>query len=243
MTRFGKPGTMTEAASKAGTSLQFARSQLHQIGLLPLVFVFYAYTTAGPVAYEAIFSLSGPGMATLFLAFMPFFWSIPISLAAAEMNSMFPVQGGFYRWTRVAFGDFWGFQTGWWNWTGTFLLNSAYGVAFMDYVGPYVERHIKPLLAPYLGTAVLGATPVWKWAGAVAFLCLMGYANIRGVRVAGWVATALQIAVLLPVAVFSLWALLRWQHNPLSPLVPPGRPVVSVFGAGLALAMWNYAGY
>ena len=61
-------------------------------------------------------------MALVFLTFVPLFWSIPISLAAAELNSILPVQGGFYRWSRAAFGDFWGFQCGWWNWTGTFLL-------------------------------------------------------------------------------------------------------------------------
>jgi len=25
-------------------------------------------------------------------------------------------RSGFYRWVRAAFGDFWGFQGGWWNW-------------------------------------------------------------------------------------------------------------------------------
>jgi len=49
--------------------------------------------------------------------------------------SIMPVQGGFYRWTRAAFGDFWGFQCGWWNWIGTFLLNSSYGVLLMNYLG------------------------------------------------------------------------------------------------------------
>ncbi len=94
---------------------------MRQIGFLPLLAIFYGYTAGGPFGYEEIFSGSGPGMALLFLTFVPFFWSIPISFASAEMNGILPVQGGFYRWSRAAFGDFWGFQCGWWNWSGTFL--------------------------------------------------------------------------------------------------------------------------
>ncbi|MCI0403734.1 MAG: APC family permease [Acidobacteria bacterium] len=198
-----------------------------KVGLLPLVFLFYAYTTSGPFGYEEAFARCGPGMALLFLVAVPFLWSIPMSLAAAEMNSFLPVEGGFYRWVRAAFGDFWGFQAGWWNWTGTFLLNSSYGVLFVDYLKGYV-----PAL-----------TGFERWLVASSFLWLLAYANVRGIRVSGWLAVALQVAVLVPVIWLCVAALLQWQHNPLEPLVPPGRPLVSIFGAGLALIMWNYAGY
>jgi len=199
----------------------------HKVGLLSLVFLFYAYTTAGPFGFEEIFSRAGPGMGLVFLALVPLLWSIPMSLAAGELNSFLPVEGGFYRWVRAAFGDFWGFLAGWWNWTGTFLLNSVYGVLFVDYVSPYVP----------------GLTGVWRWVGAVVFLWVLAYVNIRGIRVAAWLAVALQVAVLVPVVWLCVIALFKWQGNPFLPLAPPGQPVVSIFGAGLALAMWNYAGY
>lgn len=216
---------------------------LKKIGFLPLLFLFYGYTTAGPFGFEAMFARSGPGMALVFLALVPFLWSIPISLAAAELNSLLPVEGGFYRWVRLGFGDFWGFLTGWWNWTGTFLLNSLYGVLFVDYAGPYVARSLAPLLSGFVSPEVLGWTPLWRWLGACAFLWLFAYANIRGIQVVGWIATVLQVIVFVPVLWLCLAALFRWQHNPLLPFAPPGRPFVGVFGAGLALAMWNYAGY
>lgn len=198
-----------------------------KVGLLSLLFLFYAYTTAGPFGYEEMFSRSGPGMAFLFLAVVPLLWSIPMSLAAGELNSFLPVEGGFYRWVRAAFGDFWGFLAGWWNWTGTFLLNGLYGVLFVDYLSPYVP----------------GLTGMKRWGVAVAFLWLLAYANIRGIRVAGWVAIALQVAIFVPVVWLCLVALPEWQQNPFLPLVLPDQPLMSVFGAGLALAMWNYAGY
>ena len=204
-----------------------SRGAIRQIGFLPLLAVFYGYTCGGPFGYEEIFSSSGPGMALLFLTFVPLFWSIPISLASAEMNSILPVQGGFYRWSRAAFGDFWGFQCGWWNWTGTFLLNSLYGVLLMDYLHDYL---------PWL-------TGNREWLGASLVLCLLAYLNARGIKIAGGLAVILQFAVLIPVAWLCLVSLLHWHFNPVLPFVPPGKPLGSVFGKGLALAMWDYAGY
>jgi hypothetical protein len=67
-------------------------ARLRQIGFLPLLALFYGYTAGGPFGYEEIFHSSGPGMAIVFLAFVPLFWSIPISLAAAELNSLLPVK-------------------------------------------------------------------------------------------------------------------------------------------------------
>ena len=203
------------------------RTAVRTIGFLPSLAIFYGYTAGGPFGYEEIFSQSGPGMALLFLSLVPFFWSIPMSFASAELNSILPVQGGFYRWTRAAFGDFWGFQCGWWNWVGTFLLNSLYGILVMDYLVHYL---------PNLGGNA-------KWAGACAVLAFFVGLNIRGIQVSGWIATAMLVAVLVPVAGLCLVSLPHLRYSPFAPWVPPERSFGAVFGLGLALAMWNYAGY
>ena len=218
---------MPATIEKKAACFTDSSAHLRQTGFLPLLALSYGYTAGGPFGYEEIFRASGPGMSLLFLMFVPFVWSIPVCFAAAEMNSILPVQGGFYRWVRVAFGDFWGFQCGWWNWTGTFLLNSVYGVLLMDYLHNYIP----------------GLTGEWKWAGATFALCLLSYLNIRGIQIAGGLSIALQFAILVPVAWLCIASLFHWQHNPALPFVPPGTAFGSVFGKGLALAMWNYAGY
>jgi len=195
--------------------------------LLYFVFVMYSYTTGGPFGLEEQVSNSGPGMTLLFHLLIPFFWCIPISLVAAELTTAMPVQGGFYRWVRAAFGDFWGFLAGWWNWTASFLLGSAYAVLFADYLGfyfPQLTGRIHYLVAAAL---IAGVT----------------YINVRGIQMVGRISTLLEIFVLVPIAVMTVMSLAQWKHNPFVPMVPPHKPFFQVFGVGLALGVWLYSGY
>ena len=114
-----------------------AKSEIKKAGLLYCVFVMFAYTTGGPFGFEEMVTTSGPGMTLLFLLFLPLFWSIPVSLVAAELTTAIPVEGGFYRWVRSGFGDFWGFLAGWWNWNSSWLLATSNAVLFADYLAKY----------------------------------------------------------------------------------------------------------
>src|SRR5213080_4372179 len=219
---------MAKALEGNTASVTTSRAQLRQIGFLPLLALFYGYTAGGPFGYEEIFQGSGPGMSLVFLTFVPFLWSIPISFAAAEMNSILPVQGGFYRWVRAAFGNFWGFQCGWWNWTGTFLMNGAYAVALADYT------------AQLFPTMARG----WQhWLVAVFFIAAIALLNVLGVQVVGNFTIAMLFVVLAPVAVFTVMGFAHAQVNPFHPFVPPGKSWHEVYGVGLALALWLYSGY
>jgi amino acid transporter len=202
-------------------------SAARKAGLLSFVFVMYSYTTAGPFGLEDQVTTSGPGMTLIYHLVLPFFWCIPISLVAAELTTAMPVEGGFYRWTRAAFGDFWGFLAGWWNWCASFLLGASYAVLFADYLG-------------FLFPGIVGLK---HYAIAVSMIAVLAYVNVRGIKAVGKVATVLEVLVFLPVAAMCIMSVRMWHHNPFVPIVPPHQPVFQVFGVGLALGLWLYSGY
>src|SRR5438270_13071126 len=205
-----------------------APRKYQRLGLGGLVAVLYAYCAAGPFGFEEMVSASGPGMALVFLLVVPWLFSFPMSLATAEMSTAMPVEGGFYRWTRAAFGNFWGFQCGWWNWTGTFLMNAAYAVALADYTAQLV-----PAVAR--GWA--------HWFVAVFFIAAIALLNVRGVHVVGNFTVVMLFIVLAPVAVFTVMGFSHAQVNPFHPFIPPGKSWHQVYGVGLALGLWLYSGY
>ena len=206
---------------------QTTSSALQKAGLFYLVFVMFSYTTGGPFGLEDMVTTSGPGMTLIYLLVLPFFWCIPVSLVSAELTTAMPVEGGFYRWTRAAFGDFWGFLAGWWNWSASFLLGGAYAVLFTDYLVYYFP----------------GITGWKHYLVSVALIAVITWINVRGIQMVGQVATALEIFIFVPVMTMIVIALLHWHHNPFVPLVPPHQPTFKIFGVGLALGLWLYSGY
>ncbi|MGA7375301.1 MAG: APC family permease [Candidatus Sulfotelmatobacter sp.] len=203
---------------------QAKSSALQKASFFYLVFVMFSYTTGGPFGLEDMVTTSGPGLTLIYLLVLPFFWCIPVSLVSAELTTAMPVEGGFYRWTRAAFGDFWGFLAGWWNWSASFLLGGAYAVLFTDYLFP--------------------GTSGWKhYLVSVALIAVITWINVRGIQMVGKVATALEIFIFVPVMIMIVMGLLKWHHNPFAPFVPPHQPRFKVFGVGLALGLWLYSGY
>jgi amino acid transporter len=207
--------------------LKRARSEFKKAGLLYCVFVMFAYTTGGPFGLEEMVTTSGPGMTLVYLLVLPLFWSIPVSLVAAELTTAIPVEGGFYRWVRSGFGDFWGFLAGWWNWNSSWLLSASYAVLFADYLAKYFP-------------SLVG----WKhYLVSLALIAVLAYVNVRGIQMAGLVATLLGFSVLIPVALLCVIAATKWHYNPFDPLIPPHVPPFQVFGVGLALGLWLYSGF
>jgi len=202
-------------------------STVRKASLFYFVFVMFSYTTGGPFGLEGMVSLSGPGMGLIFLLVIPFLLSIPVSFVAAELTTAMPVEGGFYRWTRAAFGDFWGFLAGWWNWSASFILGSSYAVMFTDYLTYYFP-------------GING----WKhWLVSFAPIVVITWLNVRGIQMVGKAATVLELFMFIPVIAMVVIGFAKWHHNPFVPLVPPHQPFFKAFGVGLALAIWGYAGY
>ena len=202
-------------------------STLRKAGLFYLVFVMFSYTTGGPFGLEDMVTTSGPGITLIYLLVLPFFWSIPVSLVSAELTTAMPVEGGFYRWTRAAFGDFWGFLAGWWNWSASFLLGGAYAVLFTDYLLYYFPK-----------------MAWWEhYLISVSIVALLTWINVRGIQMVGQVATALEIFIFVPVMTMIVLALTHWRFDPFRPWLVPHQEKFKVFGVGLALGLWLYSGY
>ena len=157
-----RPVDTSANTSKSGP----VRAAVRKAALLPFVFVMFAYATGGP------------RLTLLYHLFIPFFWCIPISLVAAELTTAIPAEGGFYRWVRAGFGDFWGFLAGWWNWSASFLLAAAYAVLTTDYLSFYFP-------------AIVG----WKHhLVSVLIIAAIAWINVRGIQMVGAVSKVLEIS-------------------------------------------------
>jgi len=218
---------LTPLPAVSNTTQKSPPSTVRKATLFYFVFVMFSYTTGGPFGLESQVSTSGPGMTLLYHLFLPFFWCIPVALASAELTCAMPVEGGFYRWSRAAFGDFWGFLAGWWNWSASFLLGGSYAVLFADYLAYYFPQ-------------VAG----WRhWLVSFVLVAFITWLNVRGIQMVGEAATIFEILLFIPVIAMIVLGLAKWHHNPFVPLVPPHRPFHEVFGVGLALGLWLYSGY
>ena len=183
--------------------------------------------SGGPYGIEDIVPSFGPGLTLALLVLTPLLWSWPVSLAMSELASAMPDEGGYVTWTTRAFGPFWGFQVGWWSWIDSFVDVAVYPTLFVEYV-----RHWYPTIGP-----------LERWLLAVAFIATLTILNLLGVRPTGRAAVALSIAALAPIAILVVVALPRVTTAPWTPFALEGSTLASGLGLGLAVVMWNYAGW
>ncbi len=74
-----------------------ALSRERRASLWQLVCLMYTITATGAYGLEEVVGGSGPGLTLIILILLPLFWSIPLSLASAELTTMIPHEGGIYR--------------------------------------------------------------------------------------------------------------------------------------------------
>jgi amino acid transporter len=200
-----------------------------QAGLLAVVGLVYAAACGGPYGTEDYVATTGPGLLILLLFLTPWLWGVPVALATAELASLMPVEGGYYRWTRAILGDFWGFQAGALSLISSLLDNALYPVLF---------ARALPLWFP--GAFDTGLT---RWLAAVGFIAVLSGLNLRGIRMVGSAAVALNIFLLAPLVWLVVAAAFNVRHHPFVPFALPGTRPLEGLGAGLSLAIWFYSGY
>ena len=97
-------------SEKSTTTLK--KSKMSIIGVVALI---YSFVAAGAFGIEEAISASGPGVTLLMLLIFPFIWSFPLCEMVGELGSIYPTEGGIYSWGREAFGEFLGWQVGFWS--------------------------------------------------------------------------------------------------------------------------------
>src|SRR5262249_3120264 len=117
-----------------------ARSSPAKVTVYKLVFMTYSVLCSGAYGLEEMVSDSGPGIALLTIALLPLIWAVPIGLVCAELSARYPLEGGYYRWTKLAFGDFAGYLAGWLVWLASFATNATFAVLFANYLRYFIPE-------------------------------------------------------------------------------------------------------
>jgi amino acid transporter len=210
----------------------------------------YGAVCAGAFGLEDMISSAGSGIAIFTLIIVPFLFSIPVSFAVGELTTMLPVEGGQYRWSRMAFGDFWGFQAGWWAWMTGVVTNGIFAVLFANYVEYWLpairEYNLANLFSGVELPALLHslfAKVSMHWLICLSLIWFMHFLNVRGIQVVGNTAILLSIILLIPFVIMLVLGVAKWQHNPFTPVLAPGKNLLSGFGSALVIAIWLYSGY
>lgn len=199
------------------------RKRLH---VLQLAAVIFFTVSGGPYGLEPLLNYAGPHGALLLLIITPMLWDIPAILTVLELNSMMPVNGGYYQWVKRALGLRFGFYEGWWTWLYTFVDLAIYPVLFVEYAAffsPQIEQFKIPVCLVII------------WAGAGL--------NILGISPVGKTATMLSLLVLAPFVAMFITAIAN--HTGSFSLPKPSLNGIPFSSVGLALytVMWNFFGW
>jgi amino acid transporter len=194
------------------------------LGVLTLTGTIFIFISSGPFGLEAMVRESGPGAAPLMLVLALLFWGLSHALVASELSSAIPVQGGFFRWIGMAFGEFWGFQAGWWYWIKMLADTAIYPILFSQYLKywipgmePWQERLVRVVL-------------IWVFVGI----------NLRGIRTGGRLAIAFTIFMMTPFLFFIILGAPSFSLEAFRPLVTEHNGTLQALGLGLMFGMWCY---
>jgi amino acid transporter len=223
----------------AAAEISVERKMLKRsLTLLPLFGIIYFTISGGTFGIESLFSYSGAGMALLLIGVIPFAYSIPNILMVRELQSMMPVEGGYYHWTKQAFGPFMGFQTAWMNWVMSLVDVAIYPVLGVTYLSFWV---------PQLTEGGWGM-PGWvvQWLAAIAIILAIQLLQIRGARLAGMTSVWIGAILLIPIVIMTVLGFYNWgAHGSTFQMtfLPKDTGITGAFSVGLFVVMWNYMGW
>ncbi|MDR2486801.1 MAG: APC family permease [Clostridiales Family XIII bacterium] len=210
----------------AGSAGGIPALKKNKMGMWTVAFMIFCLCAGGCFGIEEMISSCGPGMTIALLLIIPIVYGYPVGLVCAELGSAMPDEGGFYVWPKKAFGEFWGFQAGWWRTVATYIDNTLYVILGGAYV-----------------SVAFDLDPTADYLAKVGMITLFIIINLKGLREVGFLSSVLAVLVLLAFTLVAVVGVLHWQFNPVTPFLPPGSGFAETLGTGLAIAMWCYCGY
>jgi amino acid transporter len=194
-------------------------SIMRKIGVIPLAAVIFFTVSGGPYGIEPLIGYAG-AYAIPLLMITPLLYDIPTILVVLELNSMMPVEGGYYEWVKRGLGLHWAFFEGWWTWLYTFVDLAIYPVFFIEYASffPGIEHYKIPVCLAM----------IWLNAGL----------NIRGIVPVGKTAMFLTVAVMVP---FLILFFTGFIHTDFS--VVHHHNGMTSLGMAIFTIMWNFIGW
>jgi amino acid transporter len=231
------------ATSSQQIEIKTERKKLkRELTLLPLFGLIYFTVCGGAFGAEPIIGWSGPGMAMLLLILTPIVFSIPIMLMVRELQSMMPVEGGYYHWIKQGLGGFAGFMSGWLMWVVSWLDVSIYPVWATYYLG-----FLFPALSE--GTTIGGvylSASLLQFLTAALLIWSISLLQIRGSRLSGLTSTWIGLVMITPLIIMSIIGIYSWIKSGTTvalPFTPPDTTIIAALSTGLFVAMWNYMGW
>ncbi len=203
---------------KAGTAT--VSPIIRKISVLPLAAVIFFTVSGGPYGLEPLIGYAGTWAIPL-LMITPLLWDIPMILAVLELNSMMPVEGGYYEWVKRGLGIRWAFMEGWWTWLYSFVDLAIYPVLFVEYASFFFPELVNYKTPIYLAV-------IWGIAAL----------NIRGIVLVGRTALLLTGIVMVPFLILFFTGFLHPVYHP--HLIHTG---VSSLSMALFTIMWNCLGW
>ena len=149
-----------------------------------------------------------------------------ISNMVAECGSVMPSEGGVYVWVKEAFGEFWGFQAGWWATVSTYITNGVYVALVAGYVSQMIPMSEFAILVLKVG-----------------MILIFTVINLMGLREVGTVSTVLSICILLAFALVAAVGIINWNTNPVEPIIPEDYNILDSLSGGICICVWMYCGY
>jgi APA family basic amino acid/polyamine antiporter len=200
------------------------------LGLFDVMNLVIGAIVGADIYIAAAFGAGYLGPASLIAWIIAGVMAIIIALSFAECSSILPRVGGPYAYVREAFGDFWGFLTGWSliiaEWSAIAVFPLAF-VAYLTYFYHDMPQSIQILIK-------------------VLFVLFLTFINLLGARQGGKLNDILTILKIAPILLFTIIGIAYFIIKPallvthLTPFAPLG---FGGLGSALILIFWAYVGF